>query len=55
MNILYHDLRKIEAFKARELVRALLERNGGNVSKTTRILGIPRNTFWSQEMVILVT
>ncbi len=44
MSILYHELREIESSKARELVRKVLEKNSGNVSKTARILGISRNT-----------
>ena len=44
MDILYHDLRKIEAFKARELVRAVLTKNNGNILKTVCILGISRDT-----------
>ena len=39
-----NHLRKIEAFKARELVRTVLAKNSGNVSKTARILEISRNT-----------
>ena len=35
---------KIEPSKARELIRAVLERQNGNVSKTARILGISRQT-----------
>ena len=37
-------LRKIEPSKARKLVRAVLEKQNGNVSKTARILGISRQT-----------
>ncbi|NOX19972.1 MAG: IS481 family transposase [Nitrospirae bacterium] len=44
MDILYHELRRIEPSKARQLVRGVLKRNGGNVSKTARILGISRQT-----------
>ncbi len=44
MSILYHELREIESSKARELVRKVLEKNSGNVSKTARILAISRNT-----------
>ena len=44
IRIIYHELRKIEPSKARELVRAVLERQNGNVSKTARILGISRQT-----------
>lgn len=44
MDITYHELREIEPAKARELVRRVLSRNNGNVSKTARILGISRNT-----------
>lgn len=44
IKIIYHELRKIEPSKARELVRAVLERQKGNVSKTARILGISRQT-----------
>ena len=39
---LYHELRKANPVKARELVRKVLNQNGGNVSKTARILGIDR-------------
>ena len=41
---LYHELRKANPAKARELVRKVLNQNGGNVSKTARILGIDRKT-----------
>ena len=44
IKIIYHELRKIEPSKARELVRAVLEKQNGNVSKTARILGISRQT-----------
>jgi len=40
----YHDLRKTSPEGARLLVRKVLEQNGGNVSKTARILGISRKT-----------
>ena len=40
----YHDLRKTSPEAARLLVRKVLEQNGGNVSKTARILGISRKT-----------
>jgi len=52
MDILSRDLRKIEAFKARELVRAVLTKNNGNILKTVCILGISRNTVRRQEMVV---
>jgi len=41
---LYHELRKENPARARELVRKVLEQNNGNVSKTARILGIDRKT-----------
>lgn len=40
----YHELRKASPEKARMLVRKVLEQNGGNVSKTARILGISCHT-----------
>ena len=40
----YHDLRKTSPEAARLLVGKVLEQNGGNVSKTARILGISRKT-----------
>jgi transposase len=40
----YHELRKISPEKAREVIRKVLEREGGNVSRTARILGISRHT-----------
>ena len=40
----YHDLRKTSPEAARLLVRRVLEQQGGNVSKTARILGISRKT-----------
>jgi len=40
----YHDLRRTSPEAARLLVRKVLEQNGGNVSKTARILGISRKT-----------
>ena len=43
-SIIYHELRKIEPSKATKLVRAVLEKQGGNVSKTAKILGISRHT-----------
>jgi len=43
-DILYHELRRIEPSKARQLVRKVLKQTGGNVSKTARILGISRHT-----------
>ena len=44
MGKVYHDLRKTSPGAARLLVRKVLEQNGGNVSKTARILGISRKT-----------
>ena len=44
MGKVYHDLRKTSPEAARLLVRKVLEQNGGNVSKTARILGISRKT-----------
>jgi hypothetical protein len=44
MHISYHELAEISKQKAREVVRKVLENNGGNVSKTARILGIARKT-----------
>jgi DNA-binding NtrC family response regulator len=44
MSIGYHELAEISKQKARELVRKVLEKNMGNVSKTARILGIARKT-----------
>lgn len=41
---LYHELRKENPAKARELVRKVLNQTGGNVSKTARILRIDRKT-----------
>lgn len=41
---IYHELRKISPSKAREFVRKVLENQGGNVSKTAKLLGISRNT-----------
>ena len=40
----YHDLRRTSPEAARLLVRKVLEQQGGNVSKTARILGISRKT-----------
>lgn len=42
--ITYHELRKISPEKAREVLRKVLEKQGGNVSKTARILNISRPT-----------
>lgn len=42
--ITYHELREISPQKARELVRKVLARQGGDVSKTARILNISRPT-----------
>ena len=42
--ITYHELREISAEKARELVRKVLAKQGGDVSKTARILNISRPT-----------
>ena len=39
-----HDVREVSPRKARELVRKILERNQGNVSRTARVLGICRQT-----------
>jgi transposase len=44
MIISYHDLKKISPVKARELIRKVLQRQDGNVSKTATILGISRPT-----------
>ena len=44
MGKVYHDLRKTSPEAARLLVRRVLEQQGGNVSKTARILGISRKT-----------
>ena len=44
MTITYHEMREISNEKARQLVRKVLENTGGNVSKTSRILGISRKT-----------
>ena len=41
---LYHELRKENPARARELVKKVLEQNNGNVSKTARILNIDRKT-----------
>ncbi len=41
---LYHELRKENFAKARELVRKVLKQTNGNVSKTARILRIDRKT-----------
>ena len=41
---LYHELRKENPAKARELVRKVLKQTGGNVSETARILRIDRKT-----------
>ncbi len=40
----YHELRKASPERARLLVRKVLDQNGGNVSKTAKVLGISRNT-----------
>ena len=40
----YHELREESPEKARLLVRKVLEQQGGNVTKTAKILGISRNT-----------
>jgi putative transposase len=40
----YHELRKVSPKKARELVRKVLDQNKGNVSKTSNVLGISRNS-----------
>lgn len=42
--ISYHDVRDVSSHKARELVRKVLARNGGNVSHTARVLSISRQT-----------
>jgi len=42
--ITYHELREISPQKARELVRKVLTKQGGDVSKTARILDISRPT-----------
>ena len=42
--ITYHELREISPQKARELVRKVLEKQGGDVSKTARALHISRHT-----------
>ncbi|AEA34407.1 IS481 family transposase [Hippea maritima] len=44
MDSIYHTLRKSNPASARILVRKVLEKNNGNVSKTARILGISRAT-----------
>ena len=44
MGKVYHDLRRTSPEAARLLVRKVLEQQGGNVSKTARILGISRKT-----------
>jgi len=40
----YHELREISPLKAREMILKVLERQGGNVSRTARVLGISRHT-----------
>ena len=42
--ITYHELRELSPQKARELVRKVLEKQGGDVSKTARVLHISRHT-----------
>lgn len=42
--ITYHELREISPQKARELVRKVLVKQGGDVSKTARILNVSRPT-----------
>jgi putative transposase len=42
--ITYHELREISPQKARELVRKVLAKHGGDVSETARILNISRPT-----------
>jgi transposase len=42
--ITYHELREISPQKAREFVRKVLAKQGGDVSKTARILNISRPT-----------
>jgi len=42
--ITYHEIREISPEKARELIRKVLEKQGGDVSKTARILNISRPT-----------
>lgn len=42
--ITYHELREIAPEKARELVRKVLAKQGGDVSKTARILNVSRPT-----------
>ena len=44
MGKVYQDLRRTSPEAGRLLVRKVLEQNGGNVSKTARILGISRKT-----------
>jgi len=44
MGKVYHELRKTSPEAARMLLRKVLEQNGGNVSKTARILSISRKT-----------
>jgi len=41
---LYHELRRRSSEAARAMVRKVLQSNGGNVSKTARILGVSRKT-----------
>ncbi|TAN44844.1 MAG: hypothetical protein EPN22_05105 [Nitrospirae bacterium] len=42
--ITYHEIREISPEKARELIRKVLAKQGGDVSKTARILNISRPT-----------
>ncbi len=42
--ITYHELRGISPEKARELIRKVLAKQGGDVSKTARIMNISRPT-----------
>lgn len=42
--IKYHELREISPEKAREIVRKVLDKSGGNVSETASILGVSRAT-----------
>lgn len=44
MTISYHELAEISKQKAREILRKVLHKNEGNVSKTASILGIARKT-----------
>jgi DNA-binding NtrC family response regulator len=45
MNSIYHNLRKIKSdVAARLLIREVLAKNNGNVTKTASILGISRHT-----------